>query len=1387
MNFAENSDPKGRRAFLPEGDLDEVRVLPGMCDGLSAFAWGGTVSYRRLLTSAFAMVIVAMFANPVTGQSSELGEPFSRFFTATDYGAHSQNWGLAEGPDGIVYVANNHGLLEYDGARWRLHASPGGIVSSVLYGSDGRIYIGADGEFGYYTADSNGSLTYSSLSRDLPPERAPFSRVRNIVETSAGVFFQAREIIARSSNGGPLYTWQPSSGTQGIFAVGDAVYVALPGEGLTQISGNEFVPVPGLASTGSLLAGTIQAVVRFGADGLLVGTADDGLFRVDGQTVTPFVTAIDENLSDEMLYTAISLQDGSLALGTLRGGLYRIDNNGELLSHSELRDGSVYAVRAAHSGGLWTTLSNGIAYLAQPGPATFFGPKQGLRGLVAAITRHDGRIHAGTTVGAFVLQSDGESPLFTELSKIPSWDLLSTEMGLVAATNSGVLVFDRRAPEALLQESTARFLLRSLRDERRFYVGLNDGLAAISFTDDGRWVSHRIPGISEQILTIVEMPDGTLWLGTAFEGTIRVRGHEDRSADIAIDRFGPEHGLPDTVDDYVHPFLTDRELVFGTASGPYRFVDESGGRFEPVEFPSKDYIDTSRSLFRLAQDASGNLWLRGDLTGVAWRDAGEAYTWAADALRPIPQQTVHDFHFDQDGVAWLAGIGVWRFDSGQRPQSSPEFRALVRGVGSPQIATPIFGGITDSVEDEPILAPDLNDLRFEYAAPQILNPGPMQYRVQLRGLDKDWSTWTTETYKDYTNLPAGDYSFRVQAMDSYGRTSREGRYEFDLLPPWYQSAWAYLAYTIVLFATLLFVISVAVRWRSARVRQHNLELQIQVTERTAELHARNLQIERQAHQLAELDSVKARFFANISHDLRTPLTLILGPLKDLRKSHLGDMDPTTRQRLDLAIHNSNHLQALVGQLFDLAKLESSKLTLNQRTVDLTAFTQRNTQLFRSLAERDEINYSFAAPEEPVPAFIDEEQFSKVLLNLLSNAFKYTRPKDGIEIGVSVNDDGQSCIRVSDTGTGIPAEALDHIFDRYYRAEQSIVDSERGSGIGLAIVQELVDLHGGSIRVESQPDRGTSFEICLPSPPRGSTLEPVLSGADSTLPPELQFGASAPGDETNDDATRPVSRFASGISDVDITTVLVVDDHEDVRAYIRGHLEERFRVIEAADGAAALELAIENIPDLILSDVMMPVMDGYKLCEAVKSDPRLDFIPVILLTARSGPDEAVEGLRFGADDYVVKPFDPEELLARVTGLILSRRKLISRFNAESPSIHPQQEEFTAADQVWVDKVRSVIEAHLDDASYSVQDLASDLAMDRSSLYRRLQQVLGESPSALMRRFRLERAALMLSAGAGTVTQIAYTTGFASISYFSRSFRQQFGESPTTYAPQQQSAP
>jgi DNA-binding response OmpR family regulator/nitrogen-specific signal transduction histidine kinase len=523
----------------------------------------------------------------------------------------------------------------------------------------------------------------------------------------------------------------------------------------------------------------------------------------------------------------------------------------------------------------------------------------------------------------------------------------------------------------------------------------------------------------------------------------------------------------------------------------------------------------------------------------------------------------------------------------------------------------------------------------------------------------------------------------------------------------------------------------------------------------------------EADHIKGMDEIKSRFFANISHEFRTPLTLIQGPLQQIEEAipdvqkQTGTVNVPWRQIKTMRRHTDRLLE-LVNQLLDLSKLDSGKMKLQVIKGDVLQMLRVLTASFESMAERKGIHYHVYFPEQTIIAFFDKDKLDKIACNLLGNAFKYT-PEQGTVSVIIEAEDNRLRISVEDTGSGIPRKELDKVFDRFYQVEGT---EDKGSGIGLALVKELVDLYRGQISVSSEPGKGSRFRVSLPIDKATFKENEIVYG-------EWKEGHSSLVNRSLNESEE--DHFDQKTALLQLPLLLIVEDNADLRSFICETVQHQYQVIEAANGKEGFEKAIAEIPDVIVSDVMMPLMDGFAMTERLKKDERTSHIPVILLTAKAGQQHKLEGLETGADDYLLKPFDAKELVTRIKNLVNQRKLLRKKFAGEI-LLKPSEVTVNSADENFLNRVMKAIEANMQEEDFGVEQLAREVAMSRSQLHRKLVALTGQSPNKVLRNTRLLRAKELLTKKTATPSEVAYQVGFNSHTYFSKCFKEEFGISP-----------
>jgi DNA-binding response OmpR family regulator/signal transduction histidine kinase len=1342
-------------------------------------------------------------------------------YSPDDYKHPPQNWWLAQDHRGIIYSANHGGLLEYDGISWRAHnIIPNISVRCIAIDSSCTIYMGGYNEFGYLEPDINGSFKYVSLLGHIDDNKKDFSAVWGAHATVDGIYFLTSKYLFRwSPSQNQMKVWKSEAPRFNIsFTCGGKFFVHQRTIGLMHVKDNALELIPGIEKFAHV---KIFMMDRFDREGkkLLIGTRSKGFYIYDekeaGKEAVPFPTEADHYLEEQKICHGIRLSNGEFALATRQGGVVIIDSRGKLKEiftrASGLQDDNVKYVYEDSRGILWLALAKGISKIEYNSPLSVFDERTGLTGLVTGVLRHRNRLYAGTTNGLYILASNNRFHPVTSITG-NCWSLLSIGDVVLAATVYGV--FQVNDVNNFIKAITGKpsFVLnRSQKDPNRVWVGTQQGLTAL-YSKNGKWTKeYKFENITEAILSIVEDQQGNLWLGTNVGKVLRIDFSNPGSVAHVyeggnVTRFDESHGL---APGYACVSMAAGHMVVASGRGLLRWVGESiGGRFVPDFTLGKEFVDGSRNVYYISEDKNKHIWFHSNLMNfqAAPRPDG-TYKIIDTPFKRIPLVQVDAIYPDPNGeIVWFASNkGLLRYDTGVKKNYNLEFRALVRKVQRIDDKSVIFDGYRRGGESKhtgssfpiPVFSNKDNNIRFKFAATFFEDESRIEYSFFLEGYDDHWSEWTGEAKKDYTNLDAGFYIFRVRAKNVYGHLSREDVFHFKVLPPWYKTWWAYLVYIFLLFMGVYLI----VKWRSIKLEQEKQHLEKIVKERTKEINEKNrqlelqtLQLQDQSEKLKEMDRIKSRFFANISHEFRTPLTLIMGPLEK-RLSLCRDKQDI--QEIQMMLRNSRRLLNLVNQLLELARLESGKMKLEASGQNIVPFVKNIVMCFESLAAQNKTNLFFQKQKENIMVYFDPEKLENIITNLLSNAFKYT-PANG-KVMVSVRKAAETgrflfgCVEISvrDTGFGIPSDQLSHIFDRFYRVEGGHEHKQKGSGIGLALTKELVDLHYGEINVQSScrddESRGSEFILRLPLGKEHLQPEEMVETAepeDSIDKPTARRAIKS-FDQTFSKVWPPAGLpeaigLSKEIEEVKETAdaeqeekplILVVDDNTDVRTYIRGSLGPYFKMVEAVDGKEGILRAREIIPDLIVSDVMMPEVDGYELCRTLKNDVLTSHVPIILLTAKVSEESELQGLETGADDYIAKPFSTELLAVRVRNLIDLRRQLqLEKKNRMT--FQPGEISVSPLDDEFYNKLQDTIEMHLSDPDFSVEALCRVLDMSQATLYRKIHALTGKSPTLFLRSFRMKRAAQLLQANAGSVSDVAVKVGFPDKSYFARCFKEQF---------------
>ena len=613
--------------------------------------------------------------------------------------------------------------------------------------------------------------------------------------------------------------------------------------------------------------------------------------------------------------------------------------------------------------------------------------------------------------------------------------------------------------------------------------------------------------------------------------------------------------------------------------------------------------------------------------------------------------------------------------------------------------------------------------------------------IWLEGVDQNVQVASKKYnlfYTQWSSLKPGKYLLNIQPQDDQAIIAKNTRISIGItvLPYWYQTWWAYLIYGVGVL--MIAIVYTRIRVRNLKARQESALNKVQL------------------EKYAEMDKLKSRFFANVTHELRTPLTLILGPIESV----LGRKpDKESVEDLGIARRNGYRLLRLVDMLLQYARLEAGTMRLHAVNQDIVPVIRRTVSYFASPAAKKNLELDFTCPAGKITGDFDEEKIEHITQNIISNALKFTPGGGSIRVNAEENN-GNLTLTVRDTGIGISKENQKRLFERFFRAERS--HKTEGTGIGLSLSKEMAELHHGSLTVESALHKGTTVTVTIPLSGYSEEEKAPVEHKEP-YPPAESISASA---ENGSVST------ANGI---DLPIVLIAEDNDDARRYIASVFRDNYSVLEAEDGQRALEQSRVHMPDIVISDVMMPDMDGFELCQSLKNEEKTSHIPVILLTALADRKDKIDGLHLGADDYLTKPFDKQELLTRVQNLLELRKRLRESYS-HSIKLQPGEIQAASLDDKFVKRAKQVAEAHIPDMNFSVEQFAHEMFLSRVQFYRKLKAVTNFSPLDFLRIIRLERARELLEKNFGTIAEVAEATGFTNQSYFAKSFHSHFGINP-----------
>jgi signal transduction histidine kinase/ligand-binding sensor domain-containing protein/DNA-binding response OmpR family regulator len=1270
-------------------------------------------------------------------------------------------------------------------------------VYSILEDSHGNLWFGTNG---------GGVSKYNGITFTHFTEKEGLSNdvVFSILEDSQGyLWFGTADGGVSMYNGETFTHFTQKEGLSNNFVLSiledshGNLWFGTYGGGVSMYNGETFTH---FTQKEGLSNNRVISILEDSHGNLWFGTLGGGVSMYNGESFTHFTEK--EGLSNNYVNSILEDSHGNLWFGTDGGAsMY----NGESFTHFTEKEGlsnnSVESILEDSHGNLWFgTYDRGLnKYSGET--FTHFTEKEGLsnNSVTSILEDSHGNLWFGTNGGGVSMYNSETFKYFTEkegLSNNSVRSILEDSLGNLwfGTYGGGVSIYNGETFSHLtkkegLSDNTVYCILEDSHGNLWFgthYGGVSmyNGESFTHFTEK--------EGLSNNLVrSILEDSHGNLWFGTSGGGVSKYNGE-------SFTHFTEKEGLSNNSVTYI---LEDSHgnLWFVTNVGVIKYNGESFTYFTEKEGLSNNIV------LSILEDSSSNMWIstyRG-LNRLVFgpdRVSGVKSSLYASGVKEdsvnasFYHPVIHTYN-KQDGLKgidfylnsmlldsknqiWWGGgkeltmLGINDFKIPVEPPTLQlkrieineqflDYRHLNDSAGMEMKFDSVAKFYNYPLNLE--LPHKLNHLTFHFSAIDWSAPHKIRYSFKMEGLNDNWSNPTAEAKADYRSLPYGTYNFKVRAIGEAQKWSEPFDYTFTIRPPWWFTWWAYTIYGIVLILLARYYI----RFRVSRER---IKAEVQIKKSEVE-------------KMQEMDKMKSRFFANISHEFRTPLTLLLGPINDLLKNR-DRLREDDWKLLGTMKRNAGKLQQQINQLLDLSKLETGNLKLEVTEGDLTGHVRALVLSFLSLAESKKISYEYELEELPGLSFLDQDKIEKIIINLISNALKFTLEGGSVLVALRYRQENENAsgshveISVKDTGPGIPDDQKDKIFDRFYQVSNSDSGYHEGTGIGLSFVKELVELYRGEINVESEVGKGSTFSITLPVSREFFKDEEIV-----TIPGKSagKISGEVPENSLYDPVESDLQQDAINEKDKDRPVILIVEDNPDLRNYISRNLFGHYQVLEAENGIKGLEKTIESIPDLVISDLMMPEMDGVEMCDRIKSDERTSHIPLIMLTARADKSSKLESLETGADDYILKPFDAEELQVRVRNLIEQRKNLRERFKKKFLTATVDQE-LPAPEDEFLTRVLDCIKKHLSEPEFNVEQMGKELSVSHSQLYRKILAMTDQTPNVFMRNIRLKMAARMFMEGHKNVTRVLYSVGFNTPSHFTQCFRELFGINPSTYIKQ-----
>lgn len=1281
--------------------------------------------------------------------SEPVGFPFIETYQRGQFVGARQTWGITRAEDGLLYFGNSrYGIQESDGLSWRnIRMERNSAALSFAKREDGTIFVGGQNDFGFLRRDSLLRRSYTSLAYLLPDSAANIKDVNFTFVMEDEVHFISPEVWYIYSDS--VLTEQKNSSPIQSAVKWDHSILTLNAENQiirTRDENTLTIPIP-----------------DNGAKPIKLSATENRLFMLDEEFIVWELNEFNVwskhfKLSGELSEAQVDIRDflwsrsGYLHFATSLG-LFTYDQSGKYIhtiyDSDGLCDNNLNQLYEDEALNIWVSSNFGVSVLEYGRTMReFLASAHNFPEYAFTLKNFNGSLYVGGDNGLFVWD-DGTFRQVYDDRRVFTFEL--TPHGMLIGSDKGMRLLDKYGTFHTVFSGGRVDLILADRDNRKVVYYSHDGnaLRKAVLSSERQFADSKLTDFKIGGFTLTEDIHGDLWVGTGRNGNFLFETVQQENVIRSVSnvrQFTTSEGLPSNGFNYT--MSVGKDVGFITSDGFYRLTSDRDSividhRFDDV------FYGNDRAVWPVVQDSSGGIWLAwaaAQIGKAVYNPEKDSFDWIdGEYTRTEPYRDIDFIYPAGKNRVYFQTLTqkLAYFDSSLYQKPVPDINAHITSVtiNSDSLLTEPRGK-SHSILETPISFSN-NKIRINYGMVAFLPEDHLFYQIKLEGLDNDWSDITNERYQDYTNLAEGEYTFWVRGHTLYPEEAEMASFSFVVLPPWYRTWWAYILYTFLgLGGIMLFV---RVREKSLKERQQELE---------QEVMSRTEQIRTQNEQLEELDRMKIKLFANISHEFRTPLTISHGLVKKALQQLSDDGDAEIKKR-DILVINRNmiRLKDMVDQIIDLTKSDQDHLKLNQKHYQAEKLASLSVESFRSLAEYHGHQFEFLDETEDAVLFVDRSKVEIMINNLISNAIKFTPDGGKIVIKAEVKNN-QFVLTVSDTGPGIPAGDEEAIFERFHRIERDDEDYVEGMGVGLELSRTLARLHGGDIYVQPNVSQGASFVLVMPLAEIDDTT-PVIALED--FEPEFMLP-----DE------KKVKKSKLDVLERSSPQILLVEDNTDMRQYVEGVLSDLGHVTTAEDGKEAMAMIKDIRPDLIITDLMMPNMDGKTLVQKLAEHDRWKEIPVIVLSAKSLDTDKTDLLRIGVVDYITKPFEPEQLVLKSRNLLDYYKKRLSAI-ADSP-----EEE----DESLTQQLISYIREHISDSSLTVDKMVSDFPQSRRSLYRNIQKETGMTPSELIREVRLTTARELVNQHGKSyrLEELSDAVGYKSSSSFRKAYENRFGVHP-----------